>query len=143
MFDELDRDSNLKQMFELCTRLDTLGQLKHTNDTLDRAFVKRDIDMSERDLAPSFKQLRDKIYIALKSLVRMINDMIRMETINDKYVEAKHLVYNYLNPKRANWLQQCTKRRLRREKMVQHKEPTDSYTNIDFCDSYGFVWQPI
>lgn len=137
MFDKMDKDEELKEIFKLCSRFDSLEQLRNTNIELEKAFLQRDVEMAERDLSPTFKELRGKIYIALTSLVRMVNDMIRMEAINEKYIEAKRTIYHYLNPKRANWLQQATKRRLRRERAKLE----DDKSSIDWVQSlaYGYM----
>lgn len=137
MFDELDKDAELMDMFKLCSDLDLIEQLRNTNIELEAAFLQRDVEMAERDLVPTFKELRSKIYVALKALVQMVEDMIRMEAINDKYIDAKHTIYHYLNPKRANWLQQATKRRLRREKMRHEEDAVD----IDLMQNFecGYI----
>lgn len=115
LFSLIDEDSTLQEALTLCDVDLWMQELRESTEQFDAIYLKRDIEMSGRKLEASFPELRAKIYKEICLLVRWVGDLIDMTDDNQIYIAMRNIFYHYLTPKRANYLQQRTKRRLRRE----------------------------
>ena len=144
---EIENSQDLQDALKLCGVDDLVEELRKNHDTLETAHTRRDVETSALAMEPSFDELRAKIYKEICLLVRWVGDLIDMEEDNRIYIEMRNIFYHYLTPKRANYIQQRTKRRLRREAALAKREkelqrdrergelqfdPTSQHTSSDY-----------
>lgn len=119
--DEIKVNKNLQDAVILCNIENLMDSLEDLHKTFETNYLTRDKHEVSRSCEPSFSELRTKIYKDICLIISLVDYLMGLDdgdngvvsTNNDIYLQVKIICLNILTTKRANYLRQKSKRKMK------------------------------